>query len=42
LLRLKATPGGNLKALKMKMKNSTNVRIISRIDNYAKLGGKLE
>jgi hypothetical protein len=42
LLRLKATQGGNLKTLKMKMKHSTNIMIISGVDSYAKLGGKLE
>jgi hypothetical protein len=42
LLRWKAIQGGNLKTLKVKMKQSTNVRIISGLDNYAKLGGKLE
>jgi hypothetical protein len=31
-----------LKTLKMKMKHSTNVRIISGVVIYAKLGGKLE
>jgi hypothetical protein len=34
--------GGNLETLKMKMKTSTNVRFISEVNNYVKLGGKLE
>jgi hypothetical protein len=39
---LKANQGDNLKTLKMKMKQSTNVRIIGGVDKYVKLGGKLE
>jgi hypothetical protein len=39
---LKATQGGNLKARKMKMKPSTNVKTINEVNDYAKLGGKLE
>jgi hypothetical protein len=32
----------NLETLKMKMKPSTNVRIINEVNDYVKLGGKLE
>jgi hypothetical protein len=39
---LEATQGGNLETLKMKMKTPTNVRIINEVNDYAKLGGKLE
>jgi hypothetical protein len=39
---LEATSGGNLETLKMKMKTSTNVRIIKEVNDYDKLGGKLE
>jgi hypothetical protein len=39
---LEATQGGNLETPKMKMKPSTNDRIISGVINYIKLGGKLE
>jgi hypothetical protein len=37
-----ATQGGNLETLKMKMKTSTNVRFINKVNNYVKPGGKLE
>jgi hypothetical protein len=40
LARLEATQGSNLETLKMK--TSTNVRIINEVNNYTKLGGKLE
>jgi hypothetical protein len=39
---LEATQGGNLKTLKMKMKPSINVRTFNEVNDYAKLGGKLE
>jgi hypothetical protein len=39
---MEATQGGNLKTLKMKMKHSTNVMIISGAYNCMKLGEKLE
>jgi hypothetical protein len=39
---LEATQGGNLETLKMKMKLYINVRTISGVNDYAKLGGKLE
>jgi hypothetical protein len=39
---LEATQGGNLEALKMKMKPSTTVRTINGINDYAKVVGKLE
>jgi hypothetical protein len=39
---LEATQGGNLEIVKMKMKLSTNVRVVSGVNNYFKLGGKLE
>jgi hypothetical protein len=39
---LEATPGGNLKTLKMKMKPHVNARIINEVNDYAKLGEKLE
>jgi hypothetical protein len=39
---LKATQGDNLKILKMKMKHSTNIMIISGDYNCEKLGEKLE
>jgi hypothetical protein len=39
---LEATQGGNLKTLKMKMKPSINVRILNGVNDYVKLGGKLE
>jgi hypothetical protein len=42
LLRLEATQGGNLETLKMKMKPSTDVRTITGVNIYTKLGGKLE
>jgi hypothetical protein len=31
---------GNLKTLKVKMKHSTNVRIISGVYSFVKLGGR--
>jgi hypothetical protein len=39
---IEGTQEGNLKIINMKMKHSTNVRIISGVGSYAKLGGKLE
>jgi hypothetical protein len=39
---LEAAQGGNLETLKIKMKPSTNVRMINGVNNYTKLGGKLE
>jgi hypothetical protein len=39
---LEATQRGNLVTLKMKMKPFTNVRTINEVNDYAKLGGKLE
>jgi hypothetical protein len=39
---MKATQGDNLKTLKMKMKHSTNIMVISGVYNCVKLGGKLE
>jgi hypothetical protein len=39
---LEATQEGNLKTLKMKMKPSINVRSVNGVNDYAKLGGKLE
>jgi hypothetical protein len=39
---LEATQGGNLEILKTKMKPSTTVRTINGVNDYAKLGGKLE
>jgi hypothetical protein len=39
---LEATQGGNLETLKMKMKPPINVRTINEVNNYVKLGGKLE
>jgi hypothetical protein len=41
-MRLKATQGDNFKKLKMKMKHSTNITIISGVYNCRKLGEKLE
>jgi hypothetical protein len=39
---LEAAQEGNFETLKMKMKPSTNVRTINGVNNYTKLGGKLE
>jgi hypothetical protein len=39
---MEATQGGELEILKTKMKPSTNVRTINGVNNYIKLGGKLE
>jgi hypothetical protein len=39
---MEATQGGNLEILKMKMKPSTSVGTIIRVNNYTKLGEKLE
>jgi hypothetical protein len=39
---LEATQGSNLETLKMKMKPSINARISNEVNDYVKLGGKLE
>jgi hypothetical protein len=39
---LEATQGINLEALNMKMKPTNNARIINEVNDYTKLGGKLE
>jgi hypothetical protein len=42
LLRSDATQGDNPEKLKTKMKPFINVRTINEVNDYAKLGGKLE
>jgi hypothetical protein len=39
-LGLEATQGGNLDTLKMKL--STNIGVVNGVNNYTKLGEKLE